>query len=400
MCYFWEDIFQHTTPVEFIQKKMTQEEIFNKIGNILAELNQEYTYLAAHNHQFNDLEVELFLANAHFLKDHVRIFQKLNNNKNQSVTPDVQESTVNSSAETELEHLSPENDNEQESAALEAVVTAERENERVDLEPKEEIIEKEPNAEKVVLPKEENFFKPDIEERSFEFELEKVNHARAGVEEQNLEATLPQYDLIADDEADLPALLQEAVIDDEIGPEPFLLNCELEETEEMPEPVVVIDKPKQETKESIKFTAPLSTEYNERQGIDLQSGSSAVGSIPSFSPEVVRTEPLASIFEKKDERTLNDLLAKKTGQPETGKKAPITDLKHAINLNEKMLFIKELFGGYNMAYSEALDLVNKMTTFENAENFLRNNYAAKNNWVGKQQTVDQFYEILHRRFDK
>ncbi|RYE26684.1 MAG: hypothetical protein EOP42_20465 [Sphingobacteriaceae bacterium] len=57
---------------------MNQQEILKKIGGIIAELKDQYTYLQAAESSFNDLELELFMANAHFLTDHIAILQKIN----------------------------------------------------------------------------------------------------------------------------------------------------------------------------------------------------------------------------------------------------------------------------------------------------------------------------------
>ena len=57
---------------------MNRQEILKKIGGIIAELKDQHTYLNAAENGFNDLELELFLANAHFLTDHINILQKIN----------------------------------------------------------------------------------------------------------------------------------------------------------------------------------------------------------------------------------------------------------------------------------------------------------------------------------
>ena len=57
-----------------------------------------------------------------------------------------------------------------------------------------------------------------------------------------------------------------------------------------------------------------------------------------------------------------------------------------------------MFNGYNLAYAEAIEIINKMPNFEAADNFLQVNYAEKNNWAQNQATVDKFYLILNRRF--
>ncbi len=77
---------------------------------------------------------------------------------------------------------------------------------------------------------------------------------------------------------------------------------------------------------------------------------------------------------------------------------PVKDLKSLINLNDKLLFIKDLFNGYSLAYSEAIELVNRFSNFEAADKFLKSNYAAKNNWDDKQNTVSKLYELLKRRY--
>src|SRR5690606_826569 len=76
----------------------------------------------------------------------------------------------------------------------------------------------------------------------------------------------------------------------------------------------------------------------------------------------------------------------------------IGDLKTAINLNEKLLFMKDMFNGYSLAYSEAVELLNRYQTFAEADAFLQTNYALKNNWAAKPQTVEKLYAILRKRY--
>ena len=76
------------------------------------------------------------------------------------------------------------------------------------------------------------------------------------------------------------------------------------------------------------------------------------------------------------------------------------DLKGLISLNDKLQFVRDLFNGYSLAYTEAIELLDRFDSFEAADNFLKQNYAAKNNWAEKQDVADKFYEILNRRFAK
>jgi len=382
---------------------MNQQDIFRKIGNILTELNEQYQFLAKNAENLNELEMELFLANADFLSDHVRIAQKLNTltapthpaesdpnflleEQNTIVLPEITESYA---ADEEAPKSSSE---------LEAFATAEEEEERVDIQPEEERIEDEiihqETAEKLL---EKDFFKPDQDDHTFEFVLgnhsadDKFDFEEKSVDEifdrplsRAEEEILAQKKRIHEKEQE-PVNESLEAENDEIGPEPFLIPHEEEAKEESQTLFTQVESKPIEDIKVEKFDDPIISPPVEER--------------PVFVPQAVPVKPVEEPKADKPTPSLNDLLAKTNGQTETVK-APIADLKQAINLNEKLLFIKDLFSGYNMAYSEAIDIVNKMPNFESADSFLQNNYAIKNNWSGKQNTVDQFYELLNRRFSK
>jgi len=88
----------------------------------------------------------------------------------------------------------------------------------------------------------------------------------------------------------------------------------------------------------------------------------------------------------------------KGGVTDQSAAAPITDLKQAISLNDKLLYIKDLFNGYNLAYSEAIEILNRLSSFGDAERFLTKNYVTKNNWENKADTAAKFYAVLKRRY--
>ncbi|MBD1430295.1 hypothetical protein [Sphingobacterium litopenaei] len=80
-------------------------------------------------------------------------------------------------------------------------------------------------------------------------------------------------------------------------------------------------------------------------------------------------------------------------------KEKVLDLKTAVSLNDKLLYIKDLFNGYSLAYSEAIELLNRFDSFAEADAFLQSNYAVKNGWAEKSQTVEKFYNLLQRKFN-
>lgn len=388
---------------------MNQQDIFRKIGNILTELNEQYQFLAQNPDQLNDLEVELFLANANFLSDHVQIVKKLNTINTQDRTPKTE--TSNFEKEEILEDVPAQelayevDERLTDLEELAEVATAEENEERIDVKPEQEVLDdekiQEETAEKVL---EQDFFKPDQSDKTFEFVLgnhaenDQFDYEAKAVEEifdrplsKAEEEILAQKKRIHDKDELQAEILEETenIVDDEIGPEPFLMPHDEEIKTQEPE----LDFPTVE-----EITEPIEA----LKDVDFDESilsPPVVEERPIFIPEAVPVKPIVESISSKPAPSLNDLLAKTNSNLEP-LKAPISDLKQAINLNEKLLFIKDLFNGYNLAYSEAIDIVNKMSNFETADSFLQNNYAVKNSWASKQATVDQFYELLNRRFSK
>lgn len=81
-----------------------------------------------------------------------------------------------------------------------------------------------------------------------------------------------------------------------------------------------------------------------------------------------------------------------------GNSGQVKDIKSIINLNDKLLFIKDLFNGYSLAYSEAVELLNRCNDYAEADAFLQTNYAVKNRWVEKPQSVEKLYLLIRKRF--
>ncbi|MGQ7854763.1 hypothetical protein ACUN24_11005 [Pedobacter sp. WC2501] len=399
---------------------MNQQDIFRKIGSILTELNEQYQFLAQNPQQLNDLELELFLANANFLSDHVNIVKKLNATSEHKPAEAGNHTLLaeqNTIILPEAEKSYAADDECYDPQELEEVVTAQEEEERVDVKPEQELLDDERiEEEKAASVLDKDFFKPDQDEHTFEFvlgthdendqfEYEANPIAIGSVEEifdrplSKEEAEILARKKIIHEKEEASALQDEPLPteEDEIGPEPFLIPHEEEAPEiiadEMPvvaadveEPIPVAAKPIEALKD-VKLDDPIISPPVEQER-------------PLFTPEAVPVKPTSQPEAAKPALSLNDLLAKTNSQNNEPVKAPIADLKQAINLNEKLLFIKDLFNGYNLAYSEVIDIINKMSSFEAADSYLQHNYAAKNNWANKQATVDQFYELLNRRFSK
>jgi hypothetical protein len=338
---------------------MNQEDLLKKTGNILKELQDQFDFLARDPKKLSELELELFLANAHFLTDHVQILKKV--------------------ATTVKVHALPEHTN---------------------------VNPKEIHAQSHVNVYDE-LFKPDIETPTFEF----IVH-----DQLKQTASQPSTDADASPSQQIEPEEQEEIITSQ---DENILHA----NNPITEPTVgVMPNAGSNFADSATVknlqTAPIESE---EQPIILGAASPAANEqdedeigpepflvkreeAPIRQADPVYTQAAEPDITIKHQPNLNEQLASKSAVvninlSESGKPI-VTDLKTAINLNEKLLFIKDLFDGYNLAYAEAIDLLNKMPDFSTADKFLKANYAAKHQWTSKPGTVEQFYELLHQRFPK
>lgn len=266
---------------------MNKKIIFQKIGGILSEINEQYQYLSGNMENINDLELELFVANANFLSEHATILKRIN----EAQVP-VQETTALNQVEQK---------------------------ETISAAPVLETIQTKPSWENTTIISPEPVL-----------ETESVSIAQDKIEEQVT-----------------------------------------------PVPVYV------EPANSVKPTEIVSE---------------------TFSKPFAPAEPVIEVQSVKNNPTptLNDILSEKASQNNIARQyhAQTSDLKAMVSLNDKLLFVKDLFNGYSLAYSEAIDLANRCTSYEDAIAFLQANYGGKNKWADKQKAVDKLHEILSRRFSK
>ncbi|MCO5934121.1 hypothetical protein NAF17_01095 [Mucilaginibacter sp. RB4R14] len=365
---------------------MKQQEVFKKTGAIIKELNEQYEYLQSTVDNLNDLELELFVANTHFLKDHAEILRKLNLQKAQlqhTLPPHVEEKKLDLQKPAELrpEPVKPviveiKRPSTYEPKYFEPLVHQARPViERTLFKPEKPVEQKPLQIE--ITPVEDKQPTPHVDlssgngKDSYTFEREEPEIIKHHLildetddrdEEDEAPVVLPEKKEVSKTNA----VTMENILDGEIintddetqepnivptNPEPVIDNA-LKVKEEEPAPAPA------PTPEPVKETKPLS--FNERMSAQLKGNQVATS-----------LEPV---------------------------EAPIKDIKAAISLNDKLLFVKDLFNGYSLAYSEAIEIVNRFANFEEADRFLKTNYVTKNNWEGKKATMDKFYALLKRRY--
>ncbi len=98
-----------------------------------------------------------------------------------------------------------------------------------------------------------------------------------------------------------------------------------------------------------------------------------------------------SIFEKAAEGKQDNRIADKINSQ------PITSLKSAIGINEKFLFINELFSGNMHEYNSAMSKFDSLTSHEDALIYLQQLKANKN-WADDQASYLKLHDLVERRF--
>jgi hypothetical protein len=93
--------------------------------------------------------------------------------------------------------------------------------------------------------------------------------------------------------------------------------------------------------------------------------------------------------------SLNEMLASKNTTGDfSSRLKPVTDIKSAIGVGDRFLFIRELFGGNNETFEETIAHLNSLTSYSEAHDFL----ISKFNWDESQNTVSAFVNIVKRRY--
>ncbi|PRD46574.1 hypothetical protein [Sphingobacterium haloxyli] len=329
----------------------TKESIFSKIGELLVEINDDYTALSDKNIRESDEALLLLEAKARFLTSHVEVLRKVAVGGEPAPATALEEETDEQSVYNEVQEVPRSEELYHEEAAAAAV----RDNQRSTTEETVSTVD-EPR----VVEQEQQEAPPLVEN--------------------------PAH-IAADEEEPLAPQIQSTPI------------------EKGEQPDQIVEEEKNAVEEEAKF--PDASEQDSETTV-------VVNEVVEDAKDVVLSEnqDIPPVEEEKPARplTLNEILQqqRKAGVHNTpaslfsttagAEKGKIADLKSSISLNDKLLFIKDLFNGYSLAYSEAIELLNRYTTFAEADAFLQTNYALKNNWAEKPQTVEKLYAILRKKF--
>ena len=123
------------------------------------------------------------------------------------------------------------------------------------------------------------------------------------------------------------------------------------------------------------------------------------GTINEINPDPVRSGILADKLSPSDFHPINETLAQhKTGSDLSSKlqTVPLVSISSGIGLNDKFLYIRELFRNDNVLYNNTIKYLDTAESLEIALYFVNQNF----DWDKNNETAQKFIHLIHRRHEK
>lgn len=223
---------------------------------------------------------------------------------------------------------------------------------------------------------------------------EDVLEEQAVAVDESEEEVVSEEELI-DEVVEEPVIVGEVAVEDddeEVALEEEIASDEKEESKEVEVPVVV----EKETEVPAIDFAPifeLSSDEDEveEEVVPIVEEKKAEPRQISFEdflgesysePVFVKPSELDNKFSE-SKPILNDLLSKGIN----------------IGLNDRVAFIKNLFGDSNEDFNRVLSQLNTLNSMEEANKFIEENVKPDyNNWTGKEEYIERFMELVQKKF--
>lgn len=90
-------------------------------------------------------------------------------------------------------------------------------------------------------------------------------------------------------------------------------------------------------------------------------------------------------------------VAKQAATPKVSRNS-IKDLRKAISPKDRLIYVKELFRADETMFERSMQTINNFTSLEEAEYWIMRELKTKNGWVAHNPIVQQFEQLVKRRF--
>jgi len=165
-----------------------------------------------------------------------------------------------------------------------------------------------------------------------------------------------------------------------------------------PRPVVekeeVIKEPVQEVKETVLIDNGSVSVVQKNGQLDMVFD--PMTEIPTLSHQGKEKE---TIENAREGESINDKLRQsKTELMEVLKETPVKDLRKAVGINDRFLFINDLFRGDESMYERSIKTINSFNIYAEAEYWINRELKVKLGWPTEHPSVDHFDQLVKRRF--
>ena len=245
---------------------------------------------------------------------------------------------------------------------------------------KEEIVAEEIDLEENVLAEPEDEDEVSLEDEQAEDEKAEEMAAK---EEGQLVPDFEETEIESEDESEEETIVDETI---ELDEDKFQPIFELDEEEE-------VVSPKKIEEIQISFTDLLGGDYNEPQFIKVDHSIEKSSSIDFAIPKTIHFQ---------EEELINDL---EISHKKIDVEPKIVSLNEKlskglnIDLNDRIAFVKNLFGNSDEDYNRVLNQLITYDTLDEAQNFIDDMVKPDyNDWVGKEDYAQRFMEIVEKKF--
>lgn len=182
--------------------------------------------------------------------------------------------------------------------------------------------------------------------------------------------------------------------EDLIPENPFEMPAMEDETEQKP---VEDKKPAEEVPEAPSFYPPtLNGETPSDPIFDFIDESKEVDEEKMDQQPEIATTPSGTDFGSVE--TLGERIEHEGTLGERLQQAPVLDLKDAIGINDKFLFVNELFGGSMEKYNKSIDNLNDLKTLNGALIYL-NELKIELQWNSNNEAYKKLSDLVARKFE-
>jgi len=168
---------------------------------------------------------------------------------------------------------------------------------------------------------------------------------------------------------------------------------EIPKVEEVKSPVknvadVVMKEVVEADQRAAQHTSSSQSQVEVNNEVASQPESAISEVVEESNPEA--PQEILDLFEFESVSELSDKLSR----------SPISDLSNAMGINEKYFTVQELFGGDSALFTKSMEALDKLTSLEQARDYLVEHVAVDQKWSekGKLKKAIHFIKLISRRY--